>query len=308
MKSLRASAPAKVNLALAVTGRRADGYHSLRSVFLRLALHDDLAAEVVSDAEHDTLEVLGDADMPLEGNLVLRAVADLRAASDEPLARLRFVLTKRIPVAAGLGGGSSDGAAAVKLALAAWGVRLHPAARLGAAMRLGADVPFFASEHDAALAQGVGESLGPLPAPSPAAGIVLITAPRRLSTARVFAELDRSDREGSATDSIDALVASMRNGLDGPGLSAMASQLRDANDLWAPASRLSPDLAALREALELDLGRPLLLSGSGPTLFAIYHSGDAAADAAARISRGRASYLEGAAINATTTSTIGESP
>ena len=208
MSRFEADAHAKINLALAVTGVRDDGYHTLRSVFLRLALHDRLKVELDPDGATDSLEVEGEIKAS-DDNLVLRAASHLRAAIDPTLPALRFQLRKRVPAAAGLGGGSSDAASAIDLALAAWGVRLHPAERLGAALRVGADVPFFTVGHAASLVEGIGEHVVALPAPAPPPGIMLITPRERLSTAAVFAEYDRAPASGALerVDEVAALLA-----------------------------------------------------------------------------------------------------
>ncbi len=297
---LRAEAPAKINLALAVTGVREDSYHLLRSVFLRLALHDVLEVEPDPAAAADSLSIDG-AIAASEDNLVLRAAAQLRAAMDPSLPALHFRLVKRIPVSAGLGGGSSDAAAAIDLALNAWGLRLHPAQRLEVALRLGADVPFFASGHGAALVEGIGEHLSPLRVPQPPVGIVLITPEQRLSTAEVFAELDRHPSGTThAGDRVTEVADLLREDIDGLTLAATTAMLRDANDLWAAASRLSPGLAAARDAAARTLGRAVLLTGSGPTLFAVYPSEAAATRAAITLQTARPAELEGAAIMTTT--------
>ena len=299
---LRAEAPAKVNLALAVTGRREDGYHTLRSVFLRLALHDTLGVDIDETISEDTLVVDGEGVAAGPANLVLQAVRQMRELVGGPLPPLRFHLTKRVPVAAGLGGGSSDGAAAMDLASAAWGVRLHPSARLEAALRLGADVPFFSAGHAASLVGGVGEALQPLPAPHPPAGLLLITPAERLGTAEVFAEYDRSAPSVSVAGiRVDELAGVLRESIDGMTLAATTPMLGEANDLWAPAARLSPSLAALRETVGAVTGHTLLLTGSGPTLFAVYPSEGAAERAAEQLRAQALGELEGATIIATAT-------
>lgn len=303
MTTLRAEAPAKINLALAITGIRDDGYHLLRSVFLRLALHDVLEVVADPDAERDSLVIDGELGVD-DDNLVLQAATILRGAVDPMLPALRFQLVKRIPTAAGLGGGSSDAAAAIDLALGAWGVRLHPAQRLEAALRLGADVPFFAAGHGAALVEGIGEKLVPLSAPEPAAGLVLITPGQRLSTADVFAELDRRPATDSgAPERVNEAAALLSEDIDGMALAATTPMFRDANDLWTPAAHLSPGLAAARAAAARVLGRAVMLTGSGPTLYAVYPSEAAATRAAIDLQTERPVALEGAAIM--TTSTIG---
>lgn len=305
MSCLRAEAPAKLNLALAVTGRRADGYHTLRSVFMRLALHDDVAVEVAEDGRGPDRLVIGAAGDGVSDtdNLVLRAAAELRLSTAQPWPALRFRLTKRIPVAAGLAGGSSDAAAALELAARAWGVPADPALHLACALRLGADVPFFVSGRGTALVHGIGEKIEALPDLTSSAGIVLVTMALRLPTPDVFAAYDREPPAGDASAVVAALAASLRRGLDASTFAAMALQFRDANDLWAPAMLLSPGLAQARDAIEQALGRPAMLTGSGPTLFAVYPSQVAASAAADRLRRVRSTGLHDAAV--ITTSTIG---
>lgn len=301
MSRFEADAHAKINLALAVTGTRDDGYHELRSVFLRLALHDRLEVELDPAAPADHIEVEGE-HVAGDDNLVLRAASHLRAAIDPSLPSLRFGLRKRIPAAAGLGGGSSDAAAAIDLALAAWGVRLHPAERLGAALRVGADVPFFTAGHAVSLVEGIGEHVTRLPTLDTPAGILLVTPSQRLSTAEVFAEYDRDPATG-ALERVDEVVSLLRDGVDGMTLAATTAMLREANDLWPPALRLLPGLETARELVSRTIGHAVLLTGSGPTLVAVYPSEAAATRAAVTLSATAAPELEGATI--ISTSTIG---
>ena len=306
MSVQRAEAAAKVNLALAVTGLRDDGYHTLRSVFVRLTLHDELEVTEAPPDAGDSLVVDGPYAVPVEHNLVLRAVSHLREVIGEGLPPLHFRLTKRVPAAAGLGGGSSDAATAMDLALMRWGVRLHPAERHEAALRIGADVPFFSAGHSAALVHGIGEGLQPLPAPAPPAGLLLITPTERLSTEAVFAELDRQPPSSrDAVAEVDALAGLLREVVDGGTLASTAAQLRDANDLWLPASQLSPSLTAARESCEAALGGPVMFTGSGPTLFAVYPSEAAASRAADQLQWERLAELEDATVIATSTSPNG---
>ena len=106
---------------------------------------------------------------------------------------------------------------------------------------------------------------------------------------------------------VQALAAALRSGLDGAALASLAPTLRDANDLWPAASRRSPGLAEARDALESRLGRPVLLTGSGPTLLAVYPSMAAAGSAAIDLERDRPSVLRDATITATSSSPRGGS-
>ncbi len=144
MKSVRVPAYAKVNLRLDVLGRRADGYHELRTVFQAISLHDTLTLETRRESGIE-LRIVGNAQLagePGKDNLVHRAISEL---SREIGLRqgLRAVLTKRIPVGRGLGGGSSDAAAALLGILRLTGKRMEMARLLEIASGLGADVPFF---------------------------------------------------------------------------------------------------------------------------------------------------------------------
>ena len=287
--ALRLRAPAKVNLTLAVGRLGDDGYHPLRSVFLRIGLADELIVEQSTDGgTDDRLTVAGLPGCPVEGNLVLRAFSLVRRELGQPLPGLVAQLDKRIPLGAGLGGGSSDGAAALELALAAWGVGL-PAARFAElALELGADVPFFAADAPAALVEGRGERVAALPAVAPEAGMLMATFTEPLSTAAVFAAFDDLDVEtamaGAATDE---LADALRAGMDGHRLAARAADLRDANNLWPAAVALAPELGAARDALESASGLPWLLSGSGRSLFSLHRSPAAAEEVGRRLADNR---------------------
>jgi 4-diphosphocytidyl-2-C-methyl-D-erythritol kinase len=281
--ALELDATAKVNLTLAVTGRRADGYHELASVFVRLALADRLAI-IPRDTRSagDALAVDGDPACPIEGNLVLRAAAVLREHTPRALPGLAFHLHKRIPIAAGLAGGSSDAAAALALAATAWDLELDAGHRARLALRLGADVPFFVVDAPTAIVGGVGELVTPLRAVVGGAGVLLVTPPYRLSTAAVFAAFDDVRRHVTGASGMTLHIAQrLGAGLTGRDLAALAVDLRDANDLWSAATRVAPPLAALRAALESVLGRPALLTGSGSTLVTLYPSAQGARDARA---------------------------
>jgi 4-diphosphocytidyl-2-C-methyl-D-erythritol kinase len=286
---LRLAAQAKVNLALSVAGRRADGYHELRSVFLRLELADTLTLD--GDGGHaaalDELLIEGDPDCPVADNLVMGAVDGFRLLArgvGVPVPPMRLRLTKRIPMAAGLAGGSSDAAAALRLMAAR-----HPGAatpddiRLLAA-RIGADVPFFLDGASAALVTGVGDVVEPLPPPIDAVGILLITPPEGSSTPAVFRAWDESAAatagSRAAGEAVDLLAHLLRIGVDAFTLAAHAVALRAANDLWQPATMVTPGLGPLRDRIERLIERPILLTGSGSTLFGLYPSPTAAEQAA----------------------------
>jgi 4-diphosphocytidyl-2-C-methyl-D-erythritol kinase len=176
MKSVRIPAYAKVNLCLDVLGRRADGYHELRTIFQAITLHDTLELETNRDSRVD-LQIIGNSKLagePGRDNLVYRALEELRREL-----RLRqgvsAVLTKRIPLGRGLGGGSSDAAAALLGLLRLTGKRIEAARLAEIAAGLGADVPFFLY-GGRALGIGRGDEIYPLPdAPRRA---LLVVSPR----------------------------------------------------------------------------------------------------------------------------------
>jgi 4-diphosphocytidyl-2-C-methyl-D-erythritol kinase len=163
MKSVLVPAYAKVNLRLDILGRRSDGYHELRTIFQTISLHDTLALEVSQNPRID-LRIIGNpglAGEPGRDNLVYRALDELRRELRfEP--GLHAVLTKRIPVGRGLGGGSSDAAAALIALLRLSGKRIEADRLTGIASQLGADVPFFL-RGGRALGVGRGDEIYPLP-------------------------------------------------------------------------------------------------------------------------------------------------
>lgn len=247
---LRIDAPAKLNLSLRVVGRRDDGFHLLDTELVLLELADRLLLLPGCSG----LRVTGEtsADMPVDArNLAWRGL--LAGLEREPdLACL--TLEKRIPSAAGMGGGSSDAAAAWRLGRAWRGMPDGVTdADLAALSRIGADVPFFAAHHPAARASGIGELISSRPAVE--RHVVLVHPPFGLSTAAVFAEL-RPDEWGRAE-----------------------------NDLLAPARRLRPELDDLF-ALIVAAGGDPRLTGSGPTVFSLGDDPERATSVAQRLARG----------------------
>ena len=276
-------APAKVNLTLAVLGTRPDGFHDLHSVMVPLDLADRLSVSLSPPGGRDSLHVDGFDPGPLAENLVLRAFAFARrraqpaSGRSEPLRPLAARLEKRIPIAAGLAGGSSDAAAAAEAALEAWGVTMDAAARVSLAAELGSDVPFFLAGGPA-LVEGRGERLTPLgwlrdgdPA-GDRPGLLLVTPSVGVSTPAAFAAFDAGARPvgGAARLASAHLADELRTGLRVADLLARASVLAAANDLAPAAAILEPGLVPFKRALIRLLGRPIGLSGSGPTHWALY--------------------------------------
>lgn len=284
-------APAKVNLTLAILGRRPDGFHNLHSVMVPLALADRLSLAAAPGGA-DTLHVTGADTGPSEKNLVLRAIAATRAAVGRgadtvPLAAR---LEKRIPVAAGLGGGSSDAAAAIEGALEAWGAELDDERKLDVAARLGSDVPFFLAGGPA-LAEGRGERLMSLQGiKGEPPGLLLVTPAVPVPTPAVFGALASGEpaaapaSPGATRVSSAHLAGELLGGsLRATDLVARAGILSTANDLANAAYHVVPALLPFRRALMRLAGRPVGLSGSGPSLWVIYPSEAAAAEGASLV-------------------------
>ncbi|SMB88768.1 4-(cytidine 5'-diphospho)-2-C-methyl-D-erythritol kinase [Deinococcus hopiensis] len=252
-------APAKVNLGLSVRELRADGYHALQSIMVPLTVGDEL---LIAPAAELTLTVEG-ADLPTEQNLVFRAArAYLNAAGVTDGAAI--TLRKRLPLASGLGGGSSDAATSL-MALA----RLYPSdvPLPELALKLGADVPFFLLGQ-AALAEGVGEVLTPLPVPH--VPLVLVNPRVEVSAADAYAWLD-AEEEFTPELNVERILAALTNGGEVPYLNALQDPV---------VARHAPIRTALSVLASAGLRSPLM-SGSGATCFALADN-DEEAHAAAR--------------------------
>ena len=263
---IRELAPAKVNLVLHVGPRRADGLHELCSLFASLELADGVTVE---PAEADEVVCPGLAGP----NLAQVAIDAFRAAAATgDLPPLRVAIEKRIPVAAGLGGGSADAAAVLRAANRIAGEPLSGDELRTIGASIGADVPSQVEPRHA-LVTGAGEHVEPVELPDMA--LVLVPAQPGLATAEVYAEADRipSTRPHLEPEAMRALAAAP--------LAALARAME--NDLEAAALSLRPELtrtlAALREAGAL----AARISGSGPTVFGVFADVPEAEAAAASI-------------------------
>ena len=264
---LRERAYAKLNLVLHVGRPRDDGMHPICSLMASIDLADELTA-TPRESGGDSVDALG-----IQGqNLAARALAEFRSRAGGHLPPLELRIDKRIPVAAGLGGGSADAAATLRIANELGGAPLGAEELIRLAADLGSDVP---SQLDPrhALVQGVGERIEPLELPALVA--VLVPDPEGLSTATVYAELDRL---GGARASLDpeplrelatAAPAELAAGLE--------------NDLQQAALSLRPDLSARLDSLGSAGALGAAVSGSGPTCFGLFADRRAASEAAASI-------------------------
>ena len=251
-------AHAKLNLVLRITGRRADGYHLLHSLFHEVELHDDLWARR-HDGPDDVLTIEADEPRNLvratPDNLVLRAIRLFRTQSGSQQ-RFRMHLLKRIPHGGGLGGGSSDAAAALRLCNALCDGPVAEADLLRSAVALGADVPFFFS-GGSQWGSGIGDELAP--AATAPRHFLLVVPPFGCPTAEVYKNYAAHLRSTVQGDTVPAVSLHPARDSEGHG--------HDANDLEAAAERVRPALAELRRRIA-ELGFPeVRMTGSGSTLF-----------------------------------------
>ncbi len=255
------AAPAKLNLFLRVLAREADGYHGVETLYCLVDLADTLRAER-RDGRGVTIDVTGADVGPAEQNLAVRGAAAVLTATGDRFG-VHLTLTKKIPVQAGLGGGSSDAAAALLAVnrLAANAVPRHELLQFAA--RLGSDVPFFLSGALLALGWGHGERLLRLP-PLPAAPALLLSPATKVATAEAYGWVDAarqsSGRRGALALDLDALS---RWG----DIGRMAG-----NDFESPVFGRHPEIRSAFEALVGTHPLVCRMSGSGSTLFAVYRS------------------------------------
>jgi 4-diphosphocytidyl-2-C-methyl-D-erythritol kinase len=268
-------APAKVNLSLHVTGKRADGYHLLDGLVVFAGVGDVVRGRL---ADRWSLDVVGPFASGLAGesdNLVLRAARALAGRVGHGPAAL--TLEKNLPVASGIGGGSADAAATLRLLARLWRMdpTTEPLRRMlsDVALGLGADVPMCLDSQPSRI-QGIGDMLQPIP-PLPPMGLLLVNPNLPLSTPEVFRA--RTGAFSAAPDtparwtSIDALAADLQ---------------KAANDLEPAARSIRPQIGVVLSAIEaLDGCLLARMSGSGATCFGLFRQSDTAADAARALRR-----------------------
>ncbi|MFN3656482.1 MAG: 4-(cytidine 5'-diphospho)-2-C-methyl-D-erythritol kinase [Pseudolabrys sp.] len=267
---LSEQAPAKINLSLRVVGRRADGYHELESLVVFARLADRLTLSPDGEAALAVSGPFAGQCGPAQDNLVLKAAAALRARVPD-LTAGRFALEKNLPVAAGIGGGSADAAAALRLLARQNGIAADDPRLAEAALQVGADVPVCLAARPR-LMRGIGEQLSaPLSLPKLAA--VLANPGVPLGTREVFARFTLKPRAGAG-------AGAERVPEDVEGLLAFLAAA--GNDLTEAAIACAPVIADVLDALgALPGARLARMSGSGATCFALFAS-VAEAEAAGR--------------------------
>jgi 4-diphosphocytidyl-2-C-methyl-D-erythritol kinase len=307
--SLHALAPAKINLGLFVGPSREDGRHEIVSVMQSISLADTVTLEAAPDRRpkapdlrpkapdqrppgrdeapdrrpeaRDELLCAG-VDGPPEQNLALRALAAFRAATGWDAPPMRLTVEKMVPVAAGLGGGSADAGAVLRLAAAASGLGDHGLLH-ELAVKLGADVPAQV-RPGRWLAQGAGERLTELPESAAPLGVLVLSAEEPLTTAAVYAELDRLGGGRTAAE-LGRCAAGLRAALADGGPLPPRELLT--NDLQRAALSLCPAIASLLDRAGAAGAHHATVSGSGPTVLGLYagDDGPARADSAAEALR-----------------------
>ncbi len=269
------AAPAKLNLTLQVVGRRSDGYHLLDSLVAFTEYGDTITATSADDL---SLRLDGPFGAILAGdpaeNLVLRAARLLAEHAGIP-PQAAITLTKRLPVASGIGGGSSDAAATLRALVRLWGITIADSDLGTIALRLGADVPVCLARSTARL-EGIGERITPAPA-LPTVPMVLVNPGVGLATPKVFAvrqgEFSKAPGPGGIFPTSPADLSTLVTGLADFG-----------NDLTAPAISLLPVIADCLARLEAQPGcRLARMSGSGATCFGFFASAETASAAATTI-------------------------
>ncbi len=280
-------APAKINLALHVTGRRGDGYHLLDTLVAFAETGDKIT---VTAADEDRFTIGGPYSAGLEhgdGNLVIKARDLLRAERSGAGDPVHLHLDKQLPLASGIGGGSADAAATLKALDAHWNAGLSDTRLRRIGGQLGADVPMCLAGVPLA-ARGIGEEIAPL-ARFPRVACLLVNCGAGLSTPQVFAALQSRDNPP---------MAGIDGGFDTPDalFDWLAGQR---NDLQAAALTLEPRIAETLDLLHETGARIVRMSGSGATCFALYDDDAAARRAGEALTSARpgwyvqATHLEG---------------
>lgn len=254
----RVEAQAKINLSLRIVAREASGYHQLETLFARIDLSDTV--ELALDPTRREITVEGADVGPPEQNLAYRAAMAFTAATRWAMG-FRIHILKRIPVGGGLGGGSADAGAVLRILNALAPQPLPPAALMTLAVRLGADIPFLSFEAPSALAWGRGERMLALPALQPR-DLLLVIPPFGVSTAEAFGWVDAA-RQGKAIVAPAPLVAS--------DLTKWERIIRLAdNDFEPVVAEQYPAIGKCLWALRVSGALLARLSGSGSTVFGVF--------------------------------------
>ncbi|MFZ6017792.1 MAG: 4-(cytidine 5'-diphospho)-2-C-methyl-D-erythritol kinase [Nitrospirota bacterium] len=281
--SLLLRAPAKINWFLTVLGKREDGYHDILSIMQCINLYDDLIFE-----HADTIEVVCNLDIPLEDNLIYKAVSLLKKYTSYRNG-VKIILRKEIPVSAGLGGGSSDAAYTLRGINMLWGLGLSNEELSSIGSELSSDVPFFLN-GPFAFVEGRGERVTPLKTNSSVV-LLLVKPPTSISTAWAYASFDkafgpssgrglRMDPESNRRSWLTKKTNNIKlfcHTLDRKNFVSLNTMLN--NDLEKAVIERYPVVSELKERL-IERGAVIsAMSGSGPTVFGVFYNRDTAEDA-----------------------------
>lgn len=275
MEKVTQRAYAKINIGLDVLRRREDGYHEVKMIMQTVDIYDEL---VLEKRKEPGIELQTDnRELPIDGdNLICKAV-DLLFREKKITEGVRITLTKRIPIAAGMAGGSADAAAALRGINELFGMGYSVSELQALGVRLGADIPY-CIVGGTMLSEGIGEILTPLPAP-PEAYLVIARPDINVSTAFVYGNL-HAESLGWHPD-IDGMIAALRQG-DMDGITG-----RLGNVLETVTAREYPVIEQIKELLVEEGAQNALMSGSGPTVFGIFREKETARHAAQAVERKR---------------------
>lgn len=271
MDHITRKAYAKINIGLDVLRRRADGYHEVRMIMQTIDLCDDLCIERTTQPG---IRLRTDStELPVDGNNLICKAADLLFREKGIREGVQITLTKRIPVAAGMAGGSADAAAAMRglNELFEMGYSISELQRLG--VKLGADIPYCLT-GGTMLSEGIGEILSPLPAP-PECFLVVAKPDINVSTAFVYGNLHAETL--TYHPDIDGIITALRE----HDLGGITDRL--GNVLETVTVREYPVIEELKELMRREGAENALMSGSGPTVFGIYRRRETAQEAAGAV-------------------------
>ena len=276
MNTVTIKAPAKINTYLEVLGLRPDGYHEIAMVMEKIALHDVIMLQEISSGIELVIEGSSDDGMNAEKNLVWRAAKAFKEITGEK-SGVRISLKKMIPIAAGLGGGSSDAASTLLGLNELWkkGLSKEKLAEIGS--KLGADVPFFCYDG-AAFVEGIGDKVTPLNRTLPKMYILLINPGFAVSTPWVYKQWDNLPKNKDKTLGSHVKDECIQ-GLTVASLDARVPPLfetfRDVtanlkNDLEEVTVSAYPEVGKIKEFLSENRADGVMMSGSGPSVFGLF--------------------------------------
>lgn len=271
MSAIIRKAYAKINLGLDVIGRRPNGYHEVKMVMQTVDLYDELTFEKSEDQEISL--TVGDAELPVGADNLICKAAELIRREKQLTDGVKITLKKRIPIAAGMAGGSTDAAAVFHAFNELFGLHMSLREMMELGVSIGADVPYCIM-GGTALSEGIGEILTPLPAP-PACTLLIAKPQIGISTKYVYEQIDK--KPICEHPDIDGMVQAIRDG----SLSGITERM--GNLLETVSAKEYPVITRIEEIMKLGGAENALMSGSGPTVFGIYTAKEKAEKAAEQL-------------------------